>query len=378
MIMNWRKPVYLTYATLRGYRFPSFLSQFSREQEQRSGFDTAKRALADLLRHCRRSVPFYAEQLRLLGDIPLEETDPIKCLSRLPVLTKETLRANFTKLQSADLGRRKWACHTCGDSSGEPIKLVQDREYEDRCKAISLLCHALWKCEAGLPLIRLWGCEQDIEAGTQSVTARFFNWLTDVTWVNASDLSPQRIQEGVNVFNRRGPALVMAYASAAFEFARLVESENISLKPQAAVATSVGTLHPFMREKIARVFGCPVYDLYGSGQVSLVGCEIPGVNGLWVPPWSNFVEILDDDGKPVPPGEEGNIIVTCLTNYAMPLIRYQIGTRGALALNAENHGRPPAQVLKQVSGRNVDMFRTRNQKQFLSGKSRNTFSETAA
>jgi phenylacetate-CoA ligase len=117
-----------------------------------------------------------------------------------------------------------------------------------------------------------------------------------------------------------------------------------------------------MREKIAQVFGCRVYNVYGSREVSNIACEIPGLNGLWVPPWGNFVEILDDEGRPVPPGQEGNIVVTCLNNFAMPLVRYQIGDRGALASPAPTNGQPAPQVLNFVSGRNVDVFRTREQK----------------
>ena len=78
--------------------------------------------------------------------------------------------------------------------------------------------------------------------------------------------------------------------------------------------------------------------------------------------WSNFVEILDDEGMPVRPGEEGNIVVTCLTNFAMPLVRYWIGDRGALASDPSPGGRSTPQVLKYVSGRSVDAFRTRDRR----------------
>lgn len=360
--MNWRKSTYLSYAALRGYRFPSFLKQYSKEYERGAGYETAKRALAELLRHCRQSVPYYAAQLRRLGDPPLEEADPVACLARLPILTKEIIRDNFARLQTADLGRRQCSYNTSGGSTGEPVRLVQDRGYEDRCKAVSLFCHALWGREAGQPVIRLWGSERDIKTGTQSARARFFNWLTNSNWLNAFDLSPQRMRECVDTLNRKGLGLIMGYASAAYELARFVEREKLSLRPQQAVVTNVGTLYSFMREPIARVFGCPVYNLYGSSEVSLIGCEIPGVNGLWVPPWSNFVEILDDKGIPVQPGEEGNIVVTCLTNFAMPLVRYQIGDRGALMPDVPVNGHAPAQRLKHVSDRNADLFRTRDQK----------------
>jgi phenylacetate-CoA ligase len=76
---------------------------------------------------------------------------------------------------------------------------------------------------------------------------------------------------------------------------------------------------------------------------------------LWVAPWGNYVEIVDDDNNPVPAGVEGNILITSLTNFAMPLIRYKIGDRGTLSPDWRL-----GQILQQVSGRNVDMFKTQD------------------
>src|SRR5256885_198009 len=130
--MNWRKPAYLSYASLRGYRFPSFLAHYSREYEGGVGRDTVTRALSQLLRHCRHAVPYYAERFQRIDSTHLEDADPREFLLRLPIVTKETIRAEFVKLQSTDLGRRKWSYNTSGGSTGEPVRLVQDREYDDR------------------------------------------------------------------------------------------------------------------------------------------------------------------------------------------------------------------------------------------------------
>ncbi len=71
---------------------------------------------------------------------------------------------------------------------------------------------------------------------------------------------------------------------------------------------------------------------------------------------ANYVEILDDNDQPVPAGTEGRIIVTSLLNRAMPLIRYDIGDRGALLPDHEvQHG---TQVLTRIAGRNVDAFKS--------------------
>lgn len=356
--MNWRKPIYLTYASLRGYRFPGLLESYAQEYQNGTGGATTRQALENLMLHCRRSVPYYAEHLRDFTELTAERMEPAQYLARLPILTKAKIRAHFDKLQSLDLERRSWSYNTSGGSTGEPVRLIQDTDYEERSAATSLLFHRLLGCDVGQHLVRLWGSERDIVEGTGSWKSCFFNWLTHTSWCNAFCMSPERMRRYIEHLNRTRPRLILGYAQAAYELAKFAEREKLAVRPQRALVTSAGTLYPFMRQKLAQVFGCEVYNLYGSREVSVVGCELPGINGLWVPPWSNYVEILDDEGLPVPPGQEGNIVVTCLTNYAMPLLRYWIGDRGALAVAGRNGRLSGAQVLKQVSGRNVDVFRT--------------------
>jgi phenylacetate-CoA ligase len=361
MKLNWRKPVYSSYASLRGYQFHRFQSHYRREFQSVSAGQIRSNAMARLLRHCRALVPYYAEMFTKTGLNKDDFANPFEALRRLPVLTKDIIRSQSGKLHSRDLMGRQWQVNTSGGSTGEPIQLVQDSEYDDQSKATTLELFSRLGYELGQPLVRLWGSERDLLGGTRSFKAQFFNWLTNTTWMNAFDMSPAQMRRHVVTLNRVRPCLVLAYAQAAYELARFVEREGLSLEPQQAVVTSAGTLYSFMRKKISEVFQCPVYNLYGSREVSDVACELPGMEGLWVPPWNAFIEVLDDDGAAVPAGEEGNVVVTSLSNYAMPLLRYWIGDRGAL-LDGETPRGSSAQVLKHVSGRNVDMFRTQEQK----------------
>src|SRR6267154_1081916 len=100
-MMNWRKHAYLSYATLRGYRFPALLKQYLRDYELGLSEETTTKALRKLLRHCREMVPYYGD---LLAGTPVNQLikDPRGCLQRLPVLKKETIRSNFDRLQSQD------------------------------------------------------------------------------------------------------------------------------------------------------------------------------------------------------------------------------------------------------------------------------------
>jgi phenylacetate-CoA ligase len=321
--------------------------------------EAAEKGLRKLLKHCREKVPYYAELLSETSVRQIDD-DPRACLRKLPLLTKDIIRAHFERLQSNDNPGRNCHINTSGGSTGEPVRLVQDDDYRDASSATSLMSQEMLGCSLGQPQVRLWGSERDLEAGTKSCKARFFNWLTNTIWLNAFQMSPERMRTFVQVFNRVRPQLIVAYAQPIYELARFAEREQLKVEPQRAIMTSAGTLYPFMRETIARVFGCEVYNLYGSREVSDMAWELPGMKGLWVAPWANFLEIVDGGGEPVEAGEEGGIVVTSLINYAMPLLRYSIGDRGALKPEAGADDRK-VQVLQHVSGRNVDVFRKRDE-----------------
>jgi len=71
------------------------------------------------------------------------------------------------------------------------------------------------------------------------------------------------------------------------------------------------------------------------------------------------VEILDDEGHPVSEGEEGNVVITDLTNFGMPFIRYVNGDRAVAGAGSCPCGRG-LPLLKKVTGRRLDMLRTKD------------------
>jgi phenylacetate-CoA ligase len=71
------------------------------------------------------------------------------------------------------------------------------------------------------------------------------------------------------------------------------------------------------------------------------------------------LEILKEDGTAAAPGEVGEIVITLLTNYSMPLIRYRIGDMGAWAKEPCSCGRGWP-LIAEVAGRVTDNFRSRS------------------
>jgi len=356
--VNLRKWLYFALVGLRGQELgPNYVRYL---QEVRNGIppDTSERLLIKLFDHCKQSVPYYSEVMCGVGYSFTE--DPVEYLRHFPILTKSTIRKNFESLKSSDLAHRKWYFNTSGGSTGETVRFIQDWDYAARSGALKLLYSKLAGREIGEREVHMWGSIRDITGNTEGWRAQFINWLTNTTLLSVFRLTPNIMREHIRTLNTRRPKLIIAYAAAMYELASFAEREELEVAPQAAIMTSAATLYPFMRDTIERVFQCKVFNRYGSREVGDIACERPWFEGLWVAPWGSYVEVVDGEGNRVPDGTKGEILVTSLTNFAMPLIRYRIGDRGVLSpLRASNVGRYE-QVLEDILGRTYDMFVNRN------------------
>jgi phenylacetate-CoA ligase len=119
--------------------------------------------------------------------------------------------------------------------------------------------------------------------------------------------------------------------------------------------TTAGVLFPEIQKRIEKVFRATIFNRYGSREVSDIACNCEKSSGLHLIPDIHYLEVVDNEGKEVALGKAGNIIITLLTNYTMPLIRYKIKDRGILSdTNRQcEHGFP---LLEKITGRIKSVF----------------------
>jgi len=352
-----RQALYFGAHSLIGNRLGQRYREVASYDRTGNAQDITNRLLLRQLLHCRDAVPYYGRLIQEAG--ANFNDDPVAFLQQLPILTKDIIRREFEQLKSSDLGRRSWYYNTSGGSTGEPVRFIQDRDYSARLVATQLLMANWAGKQLGEPEVLVWGSLRDVLQGSAGWKMSLLNALTNTTWLNAHQMSIEAMRTFLDTLNRRPPKLITAYPHAIYELAHFAERERLPVSRQAAIITSSGMLHPWMRQKIEQVFQCRVFNRYGSREVGDIACECKAHAGLHVFPWNNYVEIVDEQGARVPNGTEGNIVVTCLTNFAMPLLRYAIGDRGVLSKADRCSCGRAGQILERVVGRSIDMFSTK-------------------
>jgi phenylacetate-CoA ligase len=106
------------------------------------------------------------------------------------------------------------------------------------------------------------------------------------------------------------------------------------------------------RALVETVFGCPVFNRYGSREVSVIASECESHDGMLTMAEGLFIEVARN-GEPARAGETGEILITDLLNYGMPLIRYRIGDMGSWLEGSDASGRGLPR-LNSVEGRVTD------------------------
>lgn len=104
-----------------------------------------------------------------------------------------------------------------------------------------------------------------------------------------------------------------------------------------AILSSATLLLPGLRDRLRRHFDCPVIDVYSmneTGPIAFARADFDADEHELLP-HNLFIEILDEAGRPVSPGERGEIVATGGVNPFLPLVRYRTGDFAALSFRHE-------------------------------------------
>jgi phenylacetate-CoA ligase len=305
--------------------------------------------LRALLLEAGAAVPYYRELFVRLGFDP-HGLRSLQDLQALPLLDKATIRANTEALKHEHA--RGLARFNTGGSSGEPLIFFIGNERVSHDVAAKWRATRWWGVDIGDPEIVVWG--SPIELGAQDRVRRWRDALMRTQLLPAFEMNEAKLNGFVAEIRRRRPRMLFGYPSALSHIARHAERRGQAMNDlgiRVAFVTSE-RLYDDQRAVIERVFGCRVANGYGARDAGFIAHECPQ-GGMHITVEDIVLELLDASGKPVPPGDAGEIVITHLATRDFPFIRYRTGDVAVLDERrcACGRGLP---MLKEIQGRTTD------------------------
>ena len=271
----------------------------------------------------------------------------------IPIIQKRDIQRPLEEIIGNLENKSKLHIHNTSGSSGTPFVFAKDK-----------FCHANAWAFYDRKLLDL-----GITYGSD-LQARFYGipkvglsyWKERLKDIFAArhrypvfDLSDNVLETVLSDFKRKKFVYINGYTNAIILFANFLIRKNIVLKdicdtlkcviPTSEICTE---LH---REILQKAFGVPVYIEYGAAELDVIAMENAEGEFL-VNNQTLLVEIIDEKGELVSPGETGRVIVTSLFNKAMPFIRYELGDQATLSKDSGD-----IQKLKSVDGRINDTIK---------------------
>ncbi len=349
-----RAILYPLHERLRGRKTYSYLREFRRFEELplAQSRESTQSQVVGLVQHAARTVPYWRSIFEGLGMQP-DAFQSIEQLQLLPIMDKPLIRQQGMDLVAETHRSRVFELAT-GGSSGEPLIFYTDRDREASQLAAKFRGREWWGIRIGDSQVDLWGSPIEITAHD-----RLREWkdrLLNFSLLSAFDLTDEKMASYATFLSQRRVVHLYGYASVLDRYARFLESRQEDLHAlglKGAVSTAE-MLFSDQRERIGRVFGCPVINEYGCRDGGFIAQECPD-GGFHIASDTVHVEILDESSHPVPVGEVGEVVLTNLHSFGQPIIRYRLGDRARLMEGVCSCGRT-LPLLATVEGRTGDLL----------------------
>ena len=285
------------------------------------------------------------------GDIQSRED-----LRKIPPSAKEELRqAGLTALISQEYHSSELLSSKTTGSTGVPLEVFKS--------PVENWIHLLIRLRS----MRYFGYHSRLKTMKISFDKPrpiIWQWLSFLGFYRQSvvpmTLPPAQI--ALRVLERR-PDVVLGIPTILALVAGEIHSRNPTFRLPFAV-TGAELLTPGLKRQIETVFG-RVFNTYASIETQHpIAFDCLTEPCMHVNDQAVILEILDEDGEPVKEGETGEVVLTSLHSFSMPIIRYRMGDL-AIAGPSDCPCGYPGTVIRSLEGRRSDYFLLPNGEKFL-------------
>ena len=326
----------------------------SPEEIERRQFAQLRR----LLLHSQATVPFYRERLRPVAEKIADSPLTPAIFASVPILTRGEIQEAGQALWSDSIpaGHGKITVgHTSG-STGKPLEIRQTTLSAVLWRAFTLRDH-FWKrrdFSGALAVIRGRSRGASFPEG-QSATnwgvPRYAGIETGPMIMLDINCSPE---QQIDWLQRKSPTYLSTYPTNVVQLARHCLKHGIEL-PSLREVLTLSEIVPEEARRLAReAWGVSISDLYSSRDIGYMAVQCPEEERLHVQSEACRLEVLDSKDRPCKVGQVGRVVATRLHEFAMPLIRYELGDHAEVGAACScGRGLP---MLNRVVGRSQQML----------------------
>ena len=301
--------------------------------------------------HAFETVNFYRKRFLDAGFDP-HNFNSFEQLQVLPLLTKNDIIEHSDQLISVPYKSQNLVSSCTGGSTGTQLHFYINKESVDEKNACAWRHNRWANWDLGVPVAAVWGNPKKAESLRAKLRVKLLNQLT---YLDTMNMTPSTMSAFANKINKLSSYILFGHSHSIYLFATFLRKHAIHISsPMGIVATSM-MLMKNERSLIEDMFRQKVTDRYGCEEVSLIGSECEIHSGMHLNIDHLVIEFIKADGTYALPGEEGRIVVTDLTNYGMPFIRYEVGDVGVPSDRVCECGRG-LPLMERVVGRTADFL----------------------
>jgi phenylacetate-CoA ligase len=366
--------------------------------------------LKGILEHAYAKVPFYRDKFRRVGIVPDDIRHPSDLL-HLPPTTKDEIMENFPDGITSDGENRSTWQYVATAGTTRQVMAIHDAHKRNVNWAAGLRDA---KLAGNYNLGERWMqipphmctniCGMNDQGPVESILSKklfslllskdfgnlrkylyqqmysrrekFYRRLTLPSFSSeGTNISEEDLDNYLNQIRQYRPKVLIALPTYLYTFAKYIMIKHLQPPPVKVVKPIGGSTTAEMVHVIKEGFHCDFFDSYGCSEMGWIACECPQHDGMHLFMDLYYLEICRDN-KPVESGEVGRILVTDLSNRAMPFIRYDIGDVGKWREGSHDCGRNAPRL--EVMGRIQDTLSNSRGRLFSSDDICNFFYQYSA
>jgi phenylacetate-CoA ligase len=271
-----------------------------------------------LVAHAYQNSPFYTSRFDDAG-VRVSDIKTPEDLKKIPPLTREDLNCHLDSLTARNIPREDLHVDSTGGSTGLATKFIRNNGCIGIKKASEYRFNNWTGWKPGEKVLYYWPALSDFARVEPLFSVWKKKYITRQLLLYSGRLNERILGEHLAIVESFRPHLMRVFPNSLQIFAEYLLKMHKSLEIPRGIICVGEPLNDYQRKIFEQAFSTSVFNCYVSRECGNIACECEFHNGLHIAEELLFLEISNKDDKGY-----GDILITDLENFGMPLIRYKI------------------------------------------------------